>query len=35
VTRPERARLKQEFGRVLELPTTDRQLFSVVEAAYH
>ena len=34
VTRPERARLKQEFGRVVELPTTDRQLFSVVEGAY-
>ena len=34
VTRPQRARLKQEFGQVLELPTTDRQLFSVVEAAY-
>jgi len=33
VTRPQRARLKQEFGRVLELPTTDRQLFSVVEGA--
>jgi CheY-like chemotaxis protein len=35
VTRRQRAGLKQEFGRVLELPTTDRQLFSVVDAASH
>ena len=34
VTRSQAARLKQEFGRVLELPTTDRKLFSVVDAAY-
>jgi CheY-like chemotaxis protein len=34
VTRPQRAQLKREFGQVLELPTTDRQLFSVIETAY-
>jgi CheY-like chemotaxis protein len=32
LTRSQAARMKQEFGHVLQLPTTDRQLFSVVEA---
>ena len=34
VTRAEAARVKQEFGQLLTLPTTDRQLLSVVQAAY-
>jgi DNA-binding NtrC family response regulator len=34
VTRPEAARAKKEFGQMLALPTTDRQLYSIVQAAY-
>ena len=33
VTKAQSAQLKNEFGQVLTLPTTDRQLFSVVQAA--
>jgi hypothetical protein len=35
VTKAQGARLKDEFGQILALPTTDRHLFSVVDAAYH
>ena len=34
VTRAEAARVKEEFGQMLALPTTDRHLLSVVQAAY-
>jgi hypothetical protein len=34
VTRAEAARVKEEFGQMLTLPTTDRKLLSVVAAAY-
>jgi hypothetical protein len=33
-TRVEAARVKEEFGQVLALPTLDNQLYSVVQGAY-
>jgi hypothetical protein len=34
VTGAEAARVKEEFGQMLTLPTNDRELLAVVHAAY-
>jgi hypothetical protein len=34
ITQPVIARAKQDFGRMLVLPATSREVFSTVEAAY-